>query len=446
MGSPLSGRRGSSHTRIGATGLEVLESRRMFDTAPISFQDVDGDTVTVQLFGPGTVDVQTSPRNVEVDGTTAASTLRLDVTRGPNGDGFATIGEIRSYRPIGAVIGKNVDVTHEISIDDLNIPVSSSEKVKINLGVMRSVALYTGGQYVSILRVRDWGPQPSGQEIYAPAIDQVFVMGRPEQSLPGNFAAALYLGDNGTTASTYSLGSISVPGALGDINASGRIGSIVAGSINGHLSASSFGSISAGTITGGIHATGAPGVQTSIGSITTNGGLSVLDVSTDQGDIGQITVNGDASGLQVDSAGAIGGVDVLGALYASRIQSLNNVDHVRVAALSDTDVQIGVAPGFNGTVVQRNNFANPNAQLGSFRISGARGSQPGLISGSNSLSTPKLGFARLRNPDDPTSIQIYMPGGAGPGEVNYISPSNSFDWFSGSAMPSALQQILVLNI
>lgn len=425
--------------------METLETRRMLAAAPGTVQfltDTDGDLVKVRVMNGGTVDpIATASRNVEVSGTNVNSVLAITVQRAPGGDGLVTLGEIRCYQPMLAINGPAATITHEISINDNNLAVSPANKVSINLGALSDVALYTGtinGQRISSFQLGDWSQMSSGQELNAPSIDTLIIT--------GNSGEFMILGDTSTDANTFSVGSIIVGGTLGDIQATGRIGSITAGAISGQLQASSFGTIATGDATGSILATGAPGVSQSIGSISIGGSATGLSIATNQGAIGQISIAGGAVGLSVTSAKALGGLTVGDSLDASRIQTRNVLSSVRVGGMTDTDIQVGVAPSFAGIATSAANFANAGASLQSFVVTGIAG-QPTApwVSGANTISAPHAGMMKLRNLDAANSLQMYMLDPGSPTSVRYLDaadPTANFLWLPGNMMPAVLAAML----
>jgi hypothetical protein len=300
--------------------------------------------------------------------------------------------------------------------------------------------------------------QAQGQELHAPTMDRYVVTGRADvpgtpadESLPGNSSPIMFLGDETTTASDYSAGSISVAGILGDIEATGRVGTITAGRIFGQLQASSFGDIASlasaspaatGTISGQILATGAPGVPTSIRSLFADSDIVSLTVATEQGSIGPITTQARMLNTTVRSAWSLWSVDAAKGLDAVRIQSLRSIDHIRASEMSDTAIQVGVAPTFTGVATKAAQFTAPKSTLGELRITVGMPAGEIAVSGANTLSAPHLGVLRIRNPQSASSLQSYVLDPTSPRVAFYTDandPDNNFYWSNNPDEPAVLQ-------
>lgn len=450
-------------SQVAAAVVELLECRQLLSTPPVTFADTDGDKVTVQLSGAGTVEVVPGNRNVEVSGTNVASVLTISVKRAAHGDGLVTLGELRCYGPMRSINAPNANITHEISIDDLNLPVSKNDKVSMNLNALIRVAVYTGPQRIGTLRLADWSAQEYGGELNTPSIDAIITTGRKDvpgtaanEYLPGNCNVAMNVGDGSTTARTWSIGSINVAGALGDIQTAGRVGNIVAGQIRGQLTAASFSSISTkaakgsavatGTMFGNILATGSPRVRTSIGTVYSDSDVTSMSIATRRGDIGQVTVKGELLNSSIQSGGAIQSANI-GNFDVSRIQSLNDVGSIQVGEITNSVVQVGVASTFSGTATSAADFANPSARLGSFTVAGIRGKRKtaALVSDPNVISAAKVGTISLRNLASTSSMQMYVLDRKGPSWVSDTQvgdPASSFSWQIGHTMPVLLAEML----
>lgn len=449
--------------------MESLENRQMLSAGLVQrFVDTDGDLVKLRVSGGGLIhNIDPATRNILLTGTGINSVLTITVQRAVGGDGLVTLGEIRAYGPMLAINGPSADITHEITINDLNGPISPTDKVSMNLGALKSVAMYTGtvnGQRIATLQLADWSEQAAGQELHAPSIDTFIVTGRADvpgtaadESLPGNLAALMLIGDSSTSANTMSVGTMSIAGAMGDLQATGRIGSITAGAIFGHLSATTYGTLTTQKVAGSSFATGrASGVILATG--TADGGPSIgavsigakaidLTISTDHLGIGQISVAGRALNLSVQSARSLGALMVGWSLDGSRIQTRHNVGFISVGGMSDTAIQIGVARGFAGVATLAADFANPSAALSSFVVNGIQG-QPSTthsIIGTNNLSAPRVGTMSLRNIDTADSLQMFVLDAGSPALVRYTDVSNpaaSFLWQPGSRKRPMLNAML----
>ncbi len=445
-------------SRAVAPVMESLETRQLLSAGSVQkFVDTDGDLVRIVVNGGGTVaPIDPATRNIWVSGSGVSSILGITVARAAGGDGLVTLGEIRCFGPMLAINGPSATITHEITINDDNAPISPASKVSINLGVLVDVALYTGtinGQRISTLQLADWSVQDAGQELNAPSIDNLIITGRADvpgtaadESLPGNSGEAMILGDTSTNANTFSIGSMSIAGTLGDIQATGRIGSITAGAIWGQLQASTFGSVTTGNASGEILATGAPGVSQSIGGVWIGGDATTLTIATNQGAIGQIGVAGRALNLTVASAKALGSLTVGRSLDASRVQTRNVVGAIRVGGMSDTEIQIGVALGFAGIATSAADFANGGASLQIFAVTGLAGKPTGSwVTGTNTISAARGGTWKPRNVDSTDSLQMYVLDAASPTLVRYsdsANPANNFVWRPGSPLPAMLAAML----
>lgn len=439
--------------------MESLENRQMLSAGLIQrFVDTDGDLVKVRIINGGTVDtIDPVTRNIELSGTGINSLLNITVQRAAGGDGLVTLGEIRCDGPMLAINGPSADITHEISINDLNQPVSPANKVSINLGALVGVAMYTGtliGQRISTLQLADWSRQAAGQELNAPSIDTFIITGRADvpgtpanESLPGNSGEAMFIGDSSTDANTFSVGTMSIAGSLGDVQATGRLGSITAWTIYGQLSASTYGTIKAVRATGEILATGTPGVPEAISSINITGKVTTLRIATNQDAIGQISIGARALNLTVVSAKGLSSLTVGQSLDGSRIQTHNMVGFIQVGGMSDTAIQVGVARDFTGIATSAADFAKPGATLQNFVVTGIIGQAPttSWVTGTNVLSLPRVGTMKLRNVDSPESLQIFVLDAGSPTLVRYMdspNPSANFLWQPGNPLPSMLTVML----
>ena len=449
--------------------MESLENRQMLSAGLVQrLVDTDGDVVRLRLAGGGIIDtINPATRNILLTGTGISSVLTITVQRVAGGDGLVTLGEIRAYGPMLAINGPSADITHEITINDLNGPISRRNKVSMNLGALKNVAMYTGtvnGQRIATLQLADWSMQDAGQQLNAPSIDTFIITGRADvpgtpadESLPGNSGEAMLIGDSSTNANTISVGTMWIAGSLGDVQASGRIGSITAGAIFGQMQASAFGaitvqkvpgsSIATGRASGAILATGAPGVSPSIGAVSIGAKAIGLTISTDALGIGQISIGGRALNVTVQSARALGSMSVGLSLDGSRIQTRHNVGSISVGGMSDTAIQIGVGRGFPGVATSAVDFATAGAALSSFVVTGIPGQAPTTpwIRGLNKLSAARVGTMSLRNIDGADSLQMFVLDAGSPAQVGYTdvaNPAASFLWQPGRRMRPMLAAML----
>lgn len=439
--------------------VETLERRQMLAAAPIQFTDTDGDQVTLRLTGPGTLEMNPANRFVLASQTKVNSVLNISVRRAPGGDGIVRLGELRLLGPMRAIIGPQAEITHEITINDLQEPVSPRHKVSVNLGVLIGLAVYTGGQHVGTFKLADWSPTELGSELNAPTVGSIVVTGRKDvagtpadESRPGNLGAILILGDDSTKPTDWSVRSVRVAGTIGDIQATGRVGSVTAGEVSGQIAARTITSIAtkavsgaSGDIMGSIGVTGLPGVTTSLGKVSAAADISAMTITSQQGNIGPISAGGEIVGSTIVSAGNISSVSAGEGLGASRVQSLGSIGTVRAATLGDAVVQVGVAPTFTGIATAAGSFANPAARLGSFvmtKHAGAAADEP-QATPTNTVSAARIGTMSLRNVDSAASLQVYAV--EGPTLVTYsdtMTQGANFVWRAGRPMPDLLTGML----
>lgn len=141
------------HSEAGAI-LEQLEPRQLMtvliDGGPVTFTELDGDMVTVTLKGQGTGDVElhdasSSDSYIDVTGTNSASTLTVNIKRGPEGDGMALFRWIKVDGDLKALTAPGVWLS-DVNIQDVPSVEITGWLGSISLFSVNAGSLSIGGQ------------------------------------------------------------------------------------------------------------------------------------------------------------------------------------------------------------------------------------------------------------------------------------------------------------
>ncbi len=317
------------------------------------FTDEDGDTYTIALTGPGTLNVSLlDPDNdgkgtidqIFLTGSTKASKVTVAVKRAkdgpdadklPDGDGIVSIGDIHVTGDLGSFTAKASDLTVNgivasgmvgtVSVRDI-VPAdaivavpgitaggTALGKTKLNL-TARNIAddaVFTlGAPIVSVLAA-----SIGDASITAPVLGMLkTTAGAMDADLTIAGAVGPVTVKGGVNPSQWSVGSIGaviIGGGLeGDIDATGKITSVTVknGALNGQLTGTTIGAIK---ITGGgfggfIGSSAAVGKMKGLASLAITGGSLAGSVVV-TGNVGDITVKENKLGTGGAISGAITG-------------------------------------------------------------------------------------------------------------------------------------------
>jgi len=230
--------------------LTIVDDEVTYGPGSTPFTDIDGDTYTVKLTGPGTARIHLVGSDedrcgsidwIALEGTSTASSLTISVSKPTNGsDGRVSIGKITGDGSLKSLVAAKCDITGsdvgidlagsvgQVTLGDVtdgaSIAIGGSDKSssKITLGDVRSSGISSGSTITSLTA----------------------------RSLQCDLLSAPAIGSLSTTAGALET-SITVVGAVKSVSTKG-------GGASGDWSAGTFGTItiSGGDFTGSLIATG----------------------------------------------------------------------------------------------------------------------------------------------------------------------------------------------
>lgn len=226
----------------------------------LTVTDWDGDVATVRLAGPGAGEVHAPTAgdpgrglHVQVWGTSAASSLHVNVRRSRGGDGKVALEGLRIDGPIGTVQAPLANATGTVelagparrlalgNLNNAHLLINSAAapagrlQTMVTMGTAEDVDL-TSNQAIRLLRASAWTSTGAGETITAPAMGTLQIaggVGPNRMRMAGDLEADVLL--NGPVAAgQYSLMQLFVAGAMrsSDIDAYGSIGSAVVGAMS----------------------------------------------------------------------------------------------------------------------------------------------------------------------------------------------------------------------
>lgn len=349
---------------------------------PLQLADCNGHIVTFTLTGggEGIVDNNCNFNNIILSGTTEKSILSITTVGGAK----TRIGSIDANGPIKAIIGRNVDLRGDITIDgcaamivmgnvprDSNITIGSPASPKttcaLKFGEVNNLAL-TSGTPIKELRATEW---KSGS-LDAPWISNLAIDGNAAGGMAGDFDVNITLsGENspkdmalksikiaGELGKTIwdingNCGTIEIAGGLGETtwNIAGNCGAIEIAESNADFKADIAGSV--GTLNAvGNKKLDIPSVLSgtwSFDSVKTIGAAEISDcnltaapeIDANVPAIGRITVTGWISNCDIETTGDVdsitsGGIrnsTIWGGTDGDSIYKLNSLGRLQIKGI-----------------------------------------------------------------------------------------------------------------
>ena len=223
----------------GAATLTIVNNDAPYGPGP--FLDSDGDKYTVTLSGPGTAGIMLndpdgdghgSINSILLQGTTAATTLTVTVTKAAGGDGKVSIGRIVS------VAGSTGDGSLKA------ILAGQSDVIGTGVTLAGTVGQLTLGNLANGADITVGGTRTATAKITLGSVPGVSAI--QSTSTLGSLTAVSILGGSITAPAIGTL-SVTVGSLLADLSVAGAVTSIsVKGGGQGTWSAASFGTISLG--------------------------------------------------------------------------------------------------------------------------------------------------------------------------------------------------------
>ena len=293
----------------------------------MQLEDCNGNTVTFTLTGGGEGDVvnDCNFNNIILSGTTEKSVLSITTVGGAR----TSIGNIDANGPINSIIGRNVDLNGDITIDgsaamivmgdvpgDSNITIGSPASPKttcaLRFGEVNNVTL-TSGTPIKELRATEWR---SGS-VNAPWISSLATDGNATGGIAGDFDANMTLSGEGSPKDMV-LNKTNIAGGLGgttwDIN--GNCGTIEIAESNADFNADIAGNV--GTLKAvGNKKMNIPPVLSGIWSFKSVKTIGAAEISecnitaTQEANmpaIGKMTVTGWISNCDIETTGDVSSI------------------------------------------------------------------------------------------------------------------------------------------
>jgi RHS repeat-associated protein len=365
----------------------TLVSNKDVNGKPHVFTDTDGDTYTVAVSGPGTMNIVLL--NPDIDGkgsidqllltdATSKSKVTVAVKRGAQGDGIVTIGDLDVTGDLGAFTAKSSDLTVDgvvatgvlgaVSIRDMiavdalaGLPgitaagtVQSKTKFSLIARAIGDGAFRVGNPIASIKAA-----SIGDGTITAPSLASLATgtgAMNADLAITGNVGAiSVKTSVNAGNWSGAQFGAISILGGAFDIDltSTGFVTSLTlkAGALTGDLVARNFGavSITGGDFTGSISSSttfAALGKTPAVAKLAVTGGNITGDVTV-LGALGPVTVTeskvGAGGGLSGDlTARSFGAIKLTGGNFSGSITSTTTAAALgKIAALAGLSITGG---------------------------------------------------------------------------------------------------------
>ncbi len=244
---------------IGTVGSTTITFGDNDTAQSASFREPDGDLVTVQLSGVGTLTVNTDSGDAEIDLplTDLTNSLIFKVTKSGAGDGFADIGSIEGAGGLRLISGKGVNLVGDgitlggallgltlrdiLNGADVSAGGSSALVSSLNSRVIEDGTVIDVDTTIKSLTVARIGKAT----ITAPSIAKLTVRGDSKLGVVGDMEADITLTGDGVLPGKATLGSAKIAGAIRDamisiIGGVGGIGKIAAAQIIGTVITAGF--------------------------------------------------------------------------------------------------------------------------------------------------------------------------------------------------------------
>jgi hypothetical protein len=338
----------------------------------VTFQDQDGDAVTVSLTGAGTfglvinnpdVNHRGSIQAITLLNTDATSTLTIKVKAAKTGNGLVDVGSITGtglkalVAPAANLTGGGITLTGylgALTLHDISAPavvVAGGTAAQVSTVTVHNVADGTALQLGSAIK-KLIAAHIGNTTIVVPSLAALAVTGDAKAHITGDFAGSITLSGAGVAAGKPALGSVTVAGAItgGTWTITGGSGAVIATSIATSWIATFTGALTSiktkGDASGQITAA-------SLGTLTVGHDLTQAAIVLTQ-----------AVSIAKLALLDLGTVKITGAVRGTTIRSAGNVGKVTAAGMFDSNLFAGVlddlARGHTGLAVGRND-SNPVA-------------------------------------------------------------------------------------